>query len=236
MAKDAPKTDLQFFEQFEPDLFWEQHSAKIMGVVLAVVLIGLGIYLWQRHATDQKRIATERLAAAQDEAALQALVTDYPGQEVAAQAELRLADLDYQHAKYDQAATEYQRYLEKFSTHAFVPTAQLGLAAVREAQGSFDAAKKQYEQLTALQGTGYVAASAKLGAARCAEALGQKKEARQLYEEAMALSRDTPLHTTAYLRWTVLGRDLPAAPAVGAPLAPAPAVSLPPGPVQPSGK
>ena len=230
MAKEAPKTDLQFLEQFEPDAFWEDHAPKIMGVVVVLALIGLGIYLWQRHVADEKRVATERLAAAQDEASLRTVVGDYPGQEVAAQALLRLADLYFQQRKYDQAATQYQTFLEKFPAHSLVPSAQLGLAASHEAQGNMEAAKKGYEQLTAIQATGYTAASAKMGAARCAEALGQKKEARQLYEEAMALSRDTPLQGAAYLRWTVLGRDLPPAPpaAVGTNAVPPMTVPVPP--------
>lgn len=210
MTEDTKQTDFSFSEQFEPDVFWEQHSRQIMGGFFVVVVVGLVIFYWQHRISQQADEAAQRLAAAHDVKALESIIRDYPGRAVAGQAQLRLADLEFRDGRYAEAGQQYRTFLEQFPKDPLTPNAQLGLAAVQEALGDLQTARQQYERLTAPSGDNYSVALAKLGAARCAEAMGQLKEARQMYEELMALTQGTPLQTPAYLRWSILGRELPA--------------------------
>ena len=213
------KTDLAFGEQFEPDVFWEQHGRKIIaGAVAVLALIGV-VVLWQRNQVKQAERAEARLAVAADVAALQAIIEDYPGKPVAARAMLRRADMEFRAGQYAAAAELYQRFLNQFSQHALADTAHLGLAAAREAQGDFEAAQTQYLQLVSSRPSGYAAMAARLGAARCAEALGQVTQARQMYEEIMAVSQGTPWQGQVYMHWLTLSQQAtltsnPPAPAV----------------------
>ncbi len=210
MADDTKQTDFRFSEQFEPDVFWQQHGRKVTGGLLAVIVVGVVIFLWQQRVAQQAEEVAQRLATARDAASLEAILRDDPSKEVAGQTRLRLADLHYREGRYAEAAQHYRAFLEKFPGHALAPSAQIGLAAVEEAQGNLPAARQQYERLAVASADNYTVGLAKLGAARCAEAMGQLKEARQMYEELMALVQGTPLQGTAYLRWAVIGRELPA--------------------------
>ncbi len=211
MAANTKQTDFRFSQQFEPDVFWEQHSRQVLGGLLAVIAIGLVIFYWQRHTTRQAEEAAQRLATAHDAGTLQAIIHDYPGKEAATQAELRLADLQFRQGQYVEAGKQYQAFLDQFPQNSLAPSAQLGLAAIQEAQGNFQKARQQYERLAAVSADNYTALLAKQGAARCAEAMGQLKEARQMYEELMAQAQGTPLQGEAYLRAAIIDRELPAA-------------------------
>ena len=213
---DISKSDAGFLEQFEPDVFWEQHGRKVVGGLVAVLAVGLAIFYWQRQGAQEEERAAARLAMARDPNSLQAIVRDYPGKEVAAQAMLRLGDVYFQEGKFADAATTYQQFLTSFPRHNQTPAALLGLAAVQEVGGNFEAAKGQYMQLVTSHPDAYTAIAAKLGAARCAVKLGQKKEARQLYEELMPLVQGTPWQTEVTLGWTVLSREAEASAAASA--------------------
>lgn len=209
MADNTKQTDFRYSEQFEADVFWELHGRKIMTGVAVLIIVGIGLYFWQHQAQQAADAAAQRLAAAQDVPALEAVIRDYAGKEMSAQAMLRLADVHYREGRYADAAGQYQKFLEQFPKNAFAPSARLGLAAVEEAQGRLDVAGKLYVEIVAADPEGYTVVLAKLGAARCAEAQGRVKDARQLYEEAAALAQGTALQGEAQLRIMVLGRVLP---------------------------
>lgn len=213
---DISKSDVGFLGQFEPDVFWEQHGRKIVAGLVAVLAVGLAIFYRQRQGIQEEERAAARLATARDLNALETIVRDYPGKEVAAQAMLRLGDLHFHEGRLPDAAAVYQRFLTSYPQHNQAPAALFSLAAIQEAGGNFDAAKGQYLQLVSSHPDAYTAIAAKLGAARCAVKLGQKKEARQLYEELMPVIQGTQWQTEAMLGWTVLSRDAETSPAAGA--------------------
>ena len=224
---DASKTPIDELQQFEPDVFWEQYGSKIIVAALVVVAVAVGIYLWQRQAADQAETAASRLAEAQDKTALERIAQDYAGKEPGAQALIRLADLDFQASLFAEAGANYQKFLNQFPNHALAESALLGLAAVAEAQGNFPDAQRQYIQLAGTHPRGFAVMAAWLGEARCLEAQGQKKQARQKYQEVMAAAQGTSWAQVAYMRWVVLGRELPDEPA-------APAAAIEPGPATPA--
>ena len=202
----SEKSASNFLEQFEPDVFWAQHSQRIIWGIIGLVALGVVAYVWQRQKAQQKEEAAIRLATAADLGALQGIIRDYPGQEVAAAAMIRLGDLDFRNGRYAEAEDVYKNFLASFPHHPLVETAQLGLAAIQEAQGNLQAAKDQYAQLASAHPGSYTAVAARMGEARCAELLGQTKEARQIYEELLPAVKDTPWQVEAVVRYAVLSR------------------------------
>jgi len=205
------------FEQFEPDLFWQEHGRKIIWGTAAALVIGLVAYLWQQQRLQEADAALAKLAQATDATSLQQIVQNYSGSDIAAAALLRLADLHFRESRYPEATAAFQQFIEKHPKHFLADSARLGLAAVQEATGNFDGARSLYSQLASANPNSYVAASAKLGMARCAELLGQPAEARQAYNEVMASDKAGAWQGEAFFRWTVLGR-LSAKPSVPQPV------------------
>jgi tetratricopeptide (TPR) repeat protein len=203
---DTNKISFSDFEQFEPDLFWQQYGRKIIWATAAALAIGLVAYLWQQQRLQEADAASAKLAQAADAASLQQIVQNYPNTDVAAAALIRLADVHYRDGRYQEAASAYQQFLEKNPKHFLADAARLGLAAIQEAVGNFNGARTLYTQLVSANPNGYTAVAAKLGAARCTELLGQPNEARQAYNEVMASDKAGAWQGEAFFRWTVLGR------------------------------
>jgi len=224
------RSDIEFLQQFEPDVFWEKHGRKVIAIAVAALAVGAAVFLWQRHGIQEEENAALRLASARDAATLQGIIQDYPGKNVAADAMMRLGDVYYREGKYDEAAAVYQKFLAEYPRHPLVQSGRFGLAAVQEAKGNFHAARDQYLQLATADRGGYLFLAAGMGAARCAESLGQTKEARQMYEELFAAAQGSLWQSECARRWRVLSRDLPPEPVQPAPTQPAPS-QLPVAPV-----
>jgi tetratricopeptide (TPR) repeat protein len=203
-----PKADMSFMEQFEPDLFWQQHGKKVIAGLVAVAVIGLAALGMQRQKAAEEQQIAKWLAEANDIPSLAALANGQAGKEAGAQALLRMADLQYKQNQIAEATASYQRFLNVYPRHALAGSAQLGLAACLEAQGKVDGALAEYKRIVDLSPTGYASISARTGMARCLEAKGEFKQARQIYEELMSsgigISQQTPL----YLRWVSMGRHI----------------------------
>jgi len=203
------KSDVDFLQQFEPNVFWEKHGRKVISAIVTLLAVGVVAFLWQRHTAQEEQAAAARLAEARDATSLQTIIDDYPGKQVAAAAMIRLADAYFRGGKYTEAATVYQKFLTEFPQYSLVQSARLGLAAIQEVQGNFPAAREQYLQLASSDPAGYVSLAARMGVARCTEALGQTREARQMYEELLPATQGSLWQSECFVRWTVLGRDLP---------------------------
>ncbi len=203
-----PKADMSFMEQFEPDLFWQQHGKKVMAGLVAVAVVGLAVLGWQRQKAAEEQQIAKWLAEANDVPSLAALANGQAGKETGAQALLRMADLQFKQNQIAEATSSYRKFLDMYPRHALVGSAQLGLAACLETQGNLDGALAEYKRIVDLSPTGYASLSARVGMARCLEAKGEFKQARQIYEELMSsgigISQQTPL----YLRWVSLGRQI----------------------------
>ena len=204
---DRSDTDLRIVDQFDWNVFWERHGNKIVLLVGVLLLIGIGLLYRQKQIAQEAGRAATRLAEAHDIKSLEDIVREYPRTETAAQALLRLAEMQYRAGQYPDAAASYQKFRQQFPRHGLVESADLGLAAIKEAQGDLAGAQNDYLRVANLYPNGYTSLASRIGAARCAEALGQRQQAQQLYEEVMAQGQDTPWYSTAYVRSRVLGRE-----------------------------
>jgi TolA-binding protein len=221
------KQDAAFLEQFEPDVFWQKHSKKVLTGLAVLAVIGLGVYYWQRQAAEQEEAAAAQLATAVDPASLQRLAQNFQGKPIAAQALLRLAEMEMQLGRYKDAGDAFQSFLSQFPGHPLTESAQLGLAVAQESARDFQGAKTQYQQVILGHPSSYTVIAAKLGAARCDEAMGLTKEALQAYEELRPVIRGSPWETEVNLRYMVLARSQPATPATPSSTGPAQSVVVP---------
>jgi len=209
----------ELLEQFEPEIFWQQHGRKIIWGAIAVLAVGVIYVQMQRQAGERENEAATRLSQATDPGLIVPLVKEFSGKNIGAQALLRLAELHAQAGRLPEALAAYQEFLTTYPQHPLVDSAQLGQAATLEIAGKLEDAKARYIQL-ASKFSGYTAVAAKLGAARCAEVLGQTKEARQYYEELAPVIAGSPWALTTAIRLDVLNRT-PEAPVTGlSPLSP----------------
>ncbi|NQU12174.1 tetratricopeptide repeat protein, partial [bacterium] len=209
MAKNRDRSEFVFGEQFEPDVFWEEHGRLILGVTALIIVVGLGLFIWQRRVTALAQQASDQLAAARDVGSLEQVLREHAGDEVGPLASLRVAELLFQQGRWDESERQFETFLREYPNHEFGPSARLGLAAVAESRGNVAAAKDRYNQLTGTVPGNYVALAARAGLARCAAELGQTNDALRAYEELMALAQGSPQRMDAYFRSTVLGRDVP---------------------------
>jgi tetratricopeptide (TPR) repeat protein len=226
MADETKKNWMEELEQFEPDLFWQKHSRRIIWGTVAVLAVFAIAFYWQNQKAEEQDRAALRLAQANTVPALQQLIAAYQGQPIAAPALMRLGDQLYRSQQYGEAAAAYEKMLGAYPTHVLADGARLGLAAVKEAEGKLADARNLYQQL-AMKPNSYTGLSARLGLARTTELLGEKREARQRYEEVLMMTQGSPRQQEALVRWTVLGRDLPATPATNAAPAALPLPGMP---------
>lgn len=203
---DVNKTSVEFLEQFEPDLFWQAHSRKILWGLVGALAVVVVVVQMQRQAAEREEAATVRLNQVTEPLALQQLAREYKGKAIGAQAYLRLANLQSQAGRFPEALAAYQEFLTVYPHHSLASAAQLGQAASLEMVGKLEDAKMQYAQL-ATRPNSYTVLAAKLGAARCAENLGQTKEAVQLYEELMPVVAGTQWALPVAIRLDVLARS-----------------------------
>ncbi len=185
LAKE-PQNDFGYGEQFEPDLFWENHGQKILLGALAVIVIGVALYMLQARARSVEEESLARLYRSATPSEIEAVAQAYAGKPVAAIALLRLAERQFDANQFDEASKAYEQFIQKFPSHPAVASARLGLIAVQEAKHQYTEARRMYEDFAKRYPTHPLTVTALLGIARCADAMGQVDEAIQLYEEAKA--------------------------------------------------
>jgi predicted negative regulator of RcsB-dependent stress response len=207
---DETKTTLiKELEQFEPDVFWEKHGKQVIAGTVAVLVVIVGLLMWQRQQQSGEEQEALKLSQAVDITRLEQFVNSSGSKSLVPMALMRLGDLHFREGRYAEAGTTYQKLVDIYPRSSFVAGARFSLAAIQEAQGQFEAARGLYSQLAG--GTsGYAGYQARLGVARCTEALGQTKEARQLYEELLMAGQMSGGQSLPMVRWAVLGRSQPA--------------------------
>jgi predicted negative regulator of RcsB-dependent stress response len=180
---------------------WGDKNRKqlLYGVVALVVLL-IAIAFWLAHQNETQNDANDALSkltsrqtssstpAASPDSLLK-VASDYAGTEAAQRALLLAATDLFAAGKYDEAQTQFQKFLQQYAGSPLAAQAALGMAA------SYDAQNKTNDAVTAYQGvvdryqTQNVAPQARLALARLQAAQGKVKEARNNLEE---LSRSNP--------------------------------------------
>jgi len=125
----------------------------------------------------EENFKSEEAKTASIEAALEKVVSDYPGTPAAALAETRLGDFAFKKGDFDRALTRYEAVVKVAAENSGVLYSALeGIGLCHEAKGEGEAALKAYEALET--GAPFMAPFALVEQARVLEALGRKDEAR----------------------------------------------------------
>ena len=226
-------------DEFVDTLVWlwatfKLHQSEIAtGIVVALVLVGLGMYVvprW-RHANDQAWTTLSVLEESQAMARsgmegkpveppsaevqkYEKLAADYPRSGAAPLALYKAAKLLHDAGKLDEALKELGQLLNSYPSSEVAPAAEAAKASVLEDQGKFAEAKSLYEGLAkkvagAKAGPGYMAPRYYLNAGRCAELTKDAAQAKTFYDKTITLAPGTPWAQLAEERLKDLGKPGP---------------------------
>lgn len=168
---------------FDPVEFWYLHKTKIFGLLVLFVL-ALTAYAVQQLLERQERVASTRdFAAAKTIADFKKVIADHEGTIAAANAHLRLAELQRNEGQIDDSTATLKRFVEQHLQHPMISGAWLSIAANQEAQGKTDEALATYQKVVTTYPSSYATPLALLAQARLQKAKGQNDLAKRSYEQ-----------------------------------------------------
>ena len=194
---------------FDPVAFWYLHKTKIIAL-LAIFVIGLagyGIQQWMEGASRAASQAALAKAASEDD--FKKVIADYSGSVAAANARLRLAELQRKGGKLDESTTTLKAFIEQHPQHSLIPGAWLGVAANQEAAGKADDALATYQKVATTYPTSYAAALALLGQGRLQKEKGQIDLAKRSYEQVATQFQNSDFAQQALQQSATLKKTTP---------------------------
>ena len=216
----------------ETQVFWMKYKNQIVlgVVVLLLAIAGYGAY--QFIAARQDAAAAEMLGSAKTAADYQKVIVEHPGSNAAPPAALLLAAEQRKEAKFAEANTTLQSFVDRFSDHQLVTTAQMAIAANYDSLGRPDDALETYRRIAADHPKSFNAPLALISQVPLLKAKGQIEDARRVCETVMTQYRDSFASQEAQRYLKSLKPATPAA-APAAPAAPA-AAAAPANPAAPA--
>lgn len=214
-------TEPVYHDDLEPDEFWEQHKFKILayGIILLIAILGYGAYAW--HTQSQAHASQTLFAEARTQEEFQAVMDQYPGSVAAGNAALRLAALQRDAAKYDEAIATLKSLIEKHPKYPLQPAAWLSLGTTYELKGDTELALTTYRETAERFPEEYTAPLAMMAQGRILTQQGKKEEATKVYQDVIAQHQTSAAAREAMRDLRLLKRssakDEPEAPAAPAP-------------------
>jgi tetratricopeptide (TPR) repeat protein len=224
ITKRQMKEDPLVTAAFRATEVWEQFGRKILIAAGAVLLVGLLIFFVMRTRAQAEQRAMGDLFRATvalnqgDPASaapmLRELVDNSPGTKAARQALLFLGDATMAQRNPQEAASWYQKYVEKAGGDKELERAgYLGLGAALEDAGRFGPAADAYGKAAERGRTDNERGRAMLAQARSLARAGQSRKAIELYEKVAALSAaEIPIRDAANMHLGELSVTTPATP------------------------
>jgi TolA-binding protein len=170
---------------FDPVAFWYLHKTKIVAL-LAIFVIGLAGYAIQQWMENQARTAAESaFANAKSADDFKKVIAEHAGSVPAANARLRLAELQRKDGKLDESTATLKVFIEQHPQHPLIAGAWLGIATNHEAAGKADDALAAYQKVATTYPTSYAAALALMAQARLQKEKGQIDLAKRTYEQVV---------------------------------------------------
>ena len=176
---------------------WGDKNKKLLiGVLIALVVVGIGLAFYFSHQSEEQSDANNALsklttheatptAPAATPEALLGISTDYAGTDAAQRAELLAAGEFFAAGKFDQAHTQFEKFLQNYSDSPFKPQAGLGLAACLDAEGKTNDAVSAYQSVVEHYPNMNVAAAARMALARLFVAQGKFSDARTSLQDVV---------------------------------------------------
>ena len=168
---------------FDPVAVWYLHKGKILalGALFVVALTGYAIQqMVERNAREASQSAFAAAKTADD---FQKVIAAHAGTVAAANAQLRLAELQRKDGKFDESTATLKAFAEQNPQHPLLAGAWLGIAANQEAANKTDDALATYQKVATTYPTSYAAPLALMAQARLQKAKGQTDLAKRTYEQ-----------------------------------------------------
>jgi len=168
---------------FDPVAFWYLHKGKILALA-ALFLVGLAAYSIQQYVEHREQAqsahAFSRAKTADD---FKKVIAQHGGTVAAGNAQLRLAELQRNEGKLDEATATLKAFAAQQAKHPLLPGAWLAIASNQEAQGKVEDALATYQKVATTYSVSYAAPLALLGQARLQKQKGQPDLAQRTYEQ-----------------------------------------------------
>ena len=194
---------------FDPVEFWYLHKTKILGL-LVLFLVALTAYAVQQMIERQQKVASTRaFAEAKTAADFEKVIAEHEGTIAAANAHLRLAELQRQEGKLDAATATLKRFVEQHPQHPMISGAWLSLGGNQEAQGKADEALVTYQKVVTTYPLSYAAPVALLAQARLQKAKGQNELAKRTYEQIITQFQNSDFAQQALRESQTLQKNTP---------------------------
>jgi TolA-binding protein len=171
---------------FDPVAFWYLHKKQITALV-AIFAIGLSGYAIQQWMENSARLSAQTaFANAKTADDFKKVIAEHAGTMAAANAQLRLAELQRKDGKLEEAMATLKAFIEKNPQHPLIAGAWLGIAENQEAAGKADEALTSYQKVATTYPTSYAAALALLAQARLQKDKGQIDLAKRTYDQIVS--------------------------------------------------
>jgi len=191
MQPDSTKESLDF----DNLMAWLHYNRKPVGFgagIVAVLLIGFGLYNWNKNQNEAKAnaelFAMPSFVGANSKKEVRAenfqkIADEYPNTSVAERAELIAAGILFTEGKYAEAEKQFAKFLNEHEGSSLQAQAAVGVAASLEAQNKIGEAVAKYQELITKYSGENVVSPAKLTLARLLETQNKGEDALKLYDD-----------------------------------------------------
>jgi len=168
---------------FDPVAFWYSHKGKILALG-ALFVVALAAYSIQQFIENRAQVRSVRdFARAKTPDDFKKVIAEHGHTVAAGNAQLRLAELQRNEGKLDEATATLKAFAAENSKHPLVAGAWLGIGANQEAQAKIEEALATYQKVATTYPGSYAAPLALLGQARLQKQKGQPDLAKRTYEQ-----------------------------------------------------
>jgi len=168
---------------FDPVEFWYLHKTKIVALA-ALFAVALAAYAIQQMMEQRARAASARdFGRARTADDFRKVITEHRDTVAAANAQLRLAELQRNEGKLDESTATLKAFTSANPEHSLIAGAWLSIAANHEAQNKAEEALATFQKVATTYPTSYAAPLAMLGQARVQKVKGQNDLAKRTYEQ-----------------------------------------------------
>lgn len=174
------------------EIFLEENQKLLITLAILIFVGVLGYVGYISYGEYTKAQAGEALSEANDEAELQAVISQHGNTASAGSAALLLADQKAQESP-EAAIGALRDFVNTYTDHPALPTATTSLGLQLLNDGKLDEAKAQLGTVLDMENADYIIPAAKIALADIAKQQGDLASARQYYTEVSNLTLDADI-------------------------------------------